>query len=293
MDSNAEISSFLTTRRAELTPEAAGVPQYGGLRRVPGLRRDEVAHLAGVSVDHYARVERGRIAGASREVLDAIARALQLDVDEQEHFFALVQVTQRRRQPRSSTRRCVIGPGIQAVLDSIEGPAFVQNARMERLAANPIGRALYSLPADGSGDRYNYALFLFLDPRSRDFHRDYAHAKHSVIALLHAATARDPYDQDLIDVVGTLSTRSAEFRELWESHDVYRYRSGAKMLTHAVVGDVEFGYESFELSTDPGLVMLVYTVEPGSATADAMKLLASWSAPAVGDAIAPELRARS
>jgi transcriptional regulator with XRE-family HTH domain len=279
MDSNAEISSFLTTRRAKLSPEAAGVPHYGGLRRVPGLRRDEVAHLAGVSVDYYARLERGKIAGASREVLDAIARALQLDADEREHFFALVQVTQQRRKPRPSANRSVIRPGIQSVLDSIEGPAFVQNARVERLAANRIGRALYSLPADGSGDRYNYALFLFLDLRSQDFHRDYAQAKHNVVALLHAATARDPYDQDLIDVVGTLSTQSPEFRDLWASHDVYRYRSGAKLLTHAVVGDLEFGYESLELSTDPGLVMLVYTVEPGSSTADAMRLLASWSAP--------------
>lgn len=277
MDSNAEISSFLTTRRARLTPEAAGVPRYSGVRRVPGLRRDEVAHLAGVSTDYYARLERGRIAGASQEVLEAIARALQLDVDEREHFFALVQISQRPRRPRPTANRSVIRPGIQRVLDSIDSPAFVQNARVERLAANGIGRALYSLPADGSGDRYDYALFLFLDPRSREFHRDYERAKHNVVALLHAATARDPYDHDLIDTIGTLSTHSQEFRELWASHDVFRYRSGAKRLTHALVGDLEFGYESFELSTDPGLVMLVYTVEPGSATADAMRMLASWS----------------
>jgi transcriptional regulator with XRE-family HTH domain len=279
MNSRSEISSFLASRRAKLSPEAAGVPMYGGVRRVAGLRREEVAHLAGVSTDYYARLERGKIAGASREVLEAIARALQLDADERDHFFALVQVTQRRRPQRTSSNRTTVRPGIQQVLDSINAPAFVQNARVERLASNRIGRALYSLPADGSGDRYNYALFLFLDERARTFHRDFADAKHNVVALLHAATAKDPYDQGLTDVIGALSMQSPEFREMWAAHDVFRYRSGAKLLTHSVVGDLEFGYESFELSTDPGLVMLVYTVEPGSATAEAMSLLASWTAP--------------
>jgi transcriptional regulator with XRE-family HTH domain len=279
MDSSSEISSFLASRRAKLSPESAGVPVYGGVRRVPGLRREEVAHLAGVSTDYYARLERGKIGGASREVLDAIARALQLDADERDHLFALVRVTQRRRPQRTTSNRTTVRPGTQQVLDAIQTPAFVQNARVERLASNRIGRALYSLPADGSGDRYNYALYLFLDERARTFHRDFADAKHNVVALLHAATAKDPYDQDLTDVIGTLSVQSPEFREMWAAHDVFRYRSGAKLLTHSVVGDLEFGYESFELSTDPGLVMLVYTVEPGSATAEAMSLLASWTAP--------------
>lgn len=283
MDPTSEISSFLTTRRAKLTPEGAGVPLYGGSRRVPGLRREEVAFLAGVSADYYARLERGRIAGASREVLEAVARALQLDEDERDHLFDLVQITQTRRPRKKRLNRTTVRPGIQRVLDAIAGPAFVQNARLDRLAANRIGRALYSLPLDGSRDQYNYAHYLFLDSRARAFHRDFDHARHNVVALLHAASAHDPYDKDLIEVVGTLSTQSAEFRALWASHDVYRYRSGAKLLTHAEVGDLEFGYESFELSTDPGLVMLVYTVEPGSATADAMRLLESWATPALAD----------
>ena len=279
MDSRAEITSFLTSRRARLTPERAGVPLYGGARRVPGLRREEVAHLANVSTDYYARLERGKVAGASREVLDAVARALQLDDDERQHLLNLVQITQHRAPRRASSNRSTVRPGILRVLDSIQAPAFVQNARLDRLASNRIGRALYSLPQDGSGDHYNYAHYLFLDPRAERFHRDFDHARHNVVALLHAATSQDPYDKELIEVIGTLSTQSREFRSLWASHDVFRYRSGAKLLTHAEVGDLEFGYESFELSTDPGLVMLVYTVEPGSPTADAMRLLESWTSP--------------
>lgn len=279
MDSRSEISSFLTSRRARLSPEQAGVPLFRGSRRVPGLRREEVAQLAGVSPDYYARLERGKVAGASREVLEAIARALQLDDDEREHLFDLVQITQHRSPRKATSNRTRVRPGIQRVLDSIETPALVQNARLDRLAFNRIGRAVHSLPVDGSRDHYNYAQWLFLDSRARRFHRDYADAKHNVVALLHAASAQDPYDKDLIEIVGTLSTQSEEFRTMWASHDVFRYRSGAKLLTHSEVGDLEFGYESFELSTDPGLVMLVFTVEPGSPTAEAMQLLASWVAP--------------
>jgi transcriptional regulator with XRE-family HTH domain len=282
MDPRTEISSFLTSRRAKLTPEQAGVPLHSGKRRVPGLRREEVAQLAGVSTDYYARLERGKISSASREVIEAVARALRLDDVEREHLLDLVQVSQRRPARPKASHRTKIRPGIQRVLDSVDAPAFVQNARLDRLASNRLGRALYSLPEDGSRDHYNYALYLFLDSRAQEFHRDFDTAKHNVVALLHAASAREPYDRDLINVVGTLSTQSEEFRALWASHDVFRYRSGAKLLTHSEVGDLEFGYESFELSTDPGLVMLVYTVEPGSRTAEAMSLLASWTAPSAG-----------
>jgi len=278
MDSRSEISSFLTSRRARLTPEEAGVPLYGGARRVRGLRREEVAHLAGVSTDYYARLERGKISGASREVLEAVARALRLDDDERQHLLDLVTITQRRSPRKKGSNRTTVRPGIQRVLDSIAAPALVQNARLDRLAFNRIGRALHSLPADGSRDQYNYAKWLFLDARAPRFHRDFGTAKHDVVALLRAASAHDPYDRELIEIVGTLTTRSEEFSALWASHDVLRHRSGAKLLTHPDVGDVEFGYESFELSADPGLVMLVLTVEPDSPTAERMQLLASWAA---------------
>lgn len=282
MDSRSEITSFLTSRRARLSPEEAGVPLFGGARRVPGLRREEVAMLAGVSADYYARLERGRISGASREVLEAVARALQLDEDEHAHLLDLVRISQRRAPRRSSASRITVRPGIQQVLDAIEVPALVQNARLERLAFNRLGRALHSLPADGSGDRYDYATWLFLDPSAPPFHRDLELAKHNVVALLRAASAQDPHDRELIEVVGTLSTHSEEFSALWASHDVFRHRSGAKLLTHPLVGDLEFGYESFELSADPGLTMLVFTIEAGSPTAEAMRLLASWTAPEHG-----------
>ncbi|MFE5410923.1 helix-turn-helix transcriptional regulator [Microbacterium sp. NPDC056569] len=278
MDSSAEISSFLTARRARLTPEQAGVPLYSGNRRVPGLRREEVAQLAGVSVDYYARLERGKTSGASQEVLEAIARALQLDDDEREHLMNLVTITQRRSPGKRISNRSTVRPDVQLVLDSIQAPALIQNARLDRLAFNQAGRALHSLPADGSQDRYNYAHWLFLDPAAKRFHRDYDDAQRNVVALLHTASAQDPYDKELIQVIGTLSTQSPEFRTMWASHEVFRYRSGAKLLTHRDVGDLEFGYESFELSADPGLTMLVFTVQPGSRTADAMKLLASWHA---------------
>lgn len=281
MDSHSEINSFLTTRRAKLNPEQAGVPLFSGTRRVTGLRREEVAQLSGVNTDYYARLERGKISGASREVLEAIARALQLNGDEREHLFNLVDITQRRAPRKKTSNRTTVRPGIQRVLDSIMAPAFVQNARLDRLGSNQAGRALYSLPADGSRDHFNYAHYLFLDPRANHFHRNFENAKHNVVALLHAATAEDPYDKELIEIIGTLSTQSEEFRILWAAHDVFRYRSGAKLLTHSEFGDLEFGYESFELSTDPGLVMLVYTVEPGSRTAEAMRLLSSWSRPTV------------
>jgi hypothetical protein len=278
MDPRSEISSFLTSRRAKLTPEQAGVPLYGGARRVAGLRREEVAHLAGVSTDYYSRLERGKISGASREVLEAVARALHLDDDERQHLFDLVTITQRRTPRSRGSNRSTVRPGIQQVLDSIDTPALVQNARLDRLAFNRIGRALHSLPVDGSRDQYNYATWLFLDSRAQRFHRDFDTAKHDVVALLRAATAHDPYDKQLIEIVGTLTTQSEEFSALWASHDVLRHRSGAKLLTHPVVGDLQFGYESFELSIDPGLVMLVFTVEPHSSTAEAMQLLASWAA---------------
>ncbi|MFT4264390.1 MAG: helix-turn-helix transcriptional regulator [Nocardioides sp.] len=278
MDPKAEITSFLSSRRAKLSPDEAGVAFYAGRRRVAGLRREEVAQLAGVSTDYYARLERGKVAGASRDVLEAVARALQLNDDERDHLFDLVKITQTRSRQRRTTNTTV-RPGLQLVLDSIQAPAYLQNARLDRLAANPIGRALYSHPMDGSQDRFNYALWLFLDPRAHEFHRDYDAAKNNVVALLHTATAKQPHDQGLIDVIGRLSTQSEEFRGYWARHDVFRYRRGAKLLTHSVMGDLEFGYETFELASDPGLVMLVYTVEPNSPTAEAMQILSSWTAP--------------
>lgn len=279
MASQEEISSFLTSRRARISPEQAGVPVFSGNRRVPGLRREEVAHLAGVSTDYYSKLERGNTRGASREVLDAIARALQLDDTEREHLMNLVDITtsphRRKARPRSRT---VVAPGTQAVLDSMTVPALVQNARLDFVAANKLGAALYGLhyPAK-SGQLFNAARFQFLDARAEDFFVDFERAKRNVVALLHQAAGRDPFDEELIRLVGQLSTQSPEFRALWASHDVIRYQRGTKRYRHPNVGDLEFGYESFDLTTEPGLTMLVYTIEPHSPTAERMALLGAWA----------------
>jgi transcriptional regulator with XRE-family HTH domain len=279
MSSQEEISNFLTSRRARISPEQAGVPVFAGNRRVPGLRRAEVAHLAGVSTDYYSKLERGNTRGASREVLDAIARALQLDDTEREHLMNLVEVTasphRRKSRPKSRT---VVAPGTQAVLDSMTVPALVQNARLDFVAANKLGAALYGLHYPmKSGQLFNAARFQFLDARAEDFFVDFERAKRNVVALLHQAAGRDPFDEELIRLVGQLSTQSPEFRALWASHDVIRYQRGTKRYRHPSVGDLEFGYESFDLTTEPGLTMLVYTIEPHSPTAERMALLGAWA----------------
>lgn len=283
MSTQEEISSFLTSRRARISPEQAGVPVFTGNRRVPGLRREEVAHLAGVSTDYYSKLERGHTRGASIEVLDAIARALQLDDIEREHLMNLVEVTTspHRRASRSKSRT-VVAPGTQAVLDSLTVPALVQNPRLDFVATNALGAALYSLPnpittGTGTGVRFNAARFQFLDPRANDFFVDAARAKRNVVALLHQAAGKDPFDEKLIRLIGQLSTQSPEFRALWASHDVIRYQRGTKRYRHPGVGDLEFGYESFDLTTEPGLTMLVYTFEPQSPTAERIALLGSWA----------------
>ena len=277
--SSEEISGFLTSRRARISPEQAGVPVFAGNRRVPGLRREEVAHLAGVSTDYYSKLERGNTRGASLEVLDSIARALQLDDTEREHLMNLVEITaspqRRKSRPKSRT---VVAPETQAVLDAITVPALVQNARLDFVAVNRLGAALYGLhyPVK-SGPLFNAARFQFLDSRAQDFFIDFERAKRNAVALLHQAAGRDPFDEELIRLVGQLSTQSPEFRALWASHDVIRYQRGIKRYRHPDVGDLAFGYESFNLTTEPGLTMLVYTIEPHSPTAGRMTLLGAWA----------------
>lgn len=298
MAAGEEITSFLTSRRARISPEQAGVPVFAGHRRVPGLRREEVAHLAGVSTDYYAKLERGNARGASAEVLEAIARALQLDDTERDHLLNLVEIVSppRRRSARARTRTTV-APGTQAVLDALTLPALVENARLDIVAANRLGAALYDLPdPEVGGEPFNAARFQFLDPRAADFFLDFARAKRNAVALLHQAAGRDPHDEELVRLVGELSTHSREFRGLWAAHDVIRYQRGTKRYRHPTVGDLEFGYESFDLTTEPGLTMLVYTVEPSSPTAERVALLASWAStptapdPATADLTDPAAR---
>jgi transcriptional regulator with XRE-family HTH domain len=281
VDTRREIREFLTSRRAKISPEQAGLTSYGP-RRVPGLRREEVAVLAGVSVPYYTRIERGDMNGVSDSVLEALARALQLDEAERAHLFDLARALRPTSPPRRRrARRKGVRPSIQHVLGGLTGAAaFVHNARLDNLAANQLGYALYSdmfSKATGPGP-VNSARYVFLDPGARDFYADWERAASDVVAVLRSAAGRDPYDRDLSDLVGELSTQSAEFRTRWAAHNVRFHDTGTKDFHHPVVGDITLTYNRMELSADPGLAITIWTAEPGSKSAEALSLLGSWAA---------------
>ncbi|GAB3429215.1 helix-turn-helix transcriptional regulator [Actinophytocola sediminis] len=277
-DHRAEVREFLTSRRARITPAQAGLPAYGGNRRVTGLRREEAAMLAGVSIDYYVRMERGNLAGASESVLDALARALQLDEAERDHLFALARTAvggpRRRRTPPNSVR-----PGVRQVLDAItDAPAWVRNARHDILALNPLGRALYAPVLADPRRPANTTRFIYLDPAAHDFFVDWDRIATDAAAMLRLEAGRHPHDQALIALIGELSTQSEVFRTHWASHDVQFHRSGRKRLRHPVAGVLELDFESMELPAEPGLTLNVYTAAANTPTADALSLLASWAA---------------
>jgi transcriptional regulator with XRE-family HTH domain len=278
-DVRGEIREFLTTRRAKITPEQAGLPVFGGdRRRVSGLRRDEVALLAGISSQYYTRLERGNATGVSDSVIDGIADALQLDEAERTHLLHLISAAGRTRAPRRLVPQLVRST-VQRVLDSMSGtPAFVLNGRLDILAANQLGCALYSpIYADPVGPP-NAARFVFLDPHATVFFRDWNKAANDTVALLRAEAGRHPFDRHLSDLIGELSTRSDEFRGRWAAHNVRIHTTGVKLIHHPVVGDLDLPYESFPLATDLSTSILTYTAEPGSPSQDALGLLASWAA---------------
>jgi transcriptional regulator with XRE-family HTH domain len=277
MDTTNEIAQFLTSRRGRITPEQAGLPTYGK-RRVPGLRREEVASLAGVSIDYYKRLERGNLSGVSDMVLEALARALQLDDAERAHLFDLARgaspAAPRRRRPQ----RPRIRPSVQRILDQLGTPAIVRSARSDYVGANELGRALYAPIFESREQPPNSARFMFLDPAAPDFYTDWEQTASELVAHLRSEAGRDPYERDLSDLVGELATRSDEFRTRWAAHNVRFHRTGTKRLHHPIVGDLELSYESMELSADSGLTLNVYTAEAGSASQQALDLLASWTA---------------
>ncbi|QIK67528.1 helix-turn-helix transcriptional regulator [Nocardioides sp. HDW12B] len=283
MDNRAEVQEFLTTRRARLTPDQVGLPTYG-TRRVPGLRRSEVAAVAGLSVEYYARLERGQIGGASSGVLDALARALQLDETESAHLFDLARaadgVPTSGRSRRRTPSRAASRPSLGWVLDAItEGIAFVRDPRQNVLAANALGRAFYSPVIGDAGRLPNLARFQFLDPASRDFYPDWEELARMCVAIMRTDAGRDPHDRDLQDLVGELSTRSETFRRLWADHDVRTHGTGTKRFRHPVVGELTLAFEELSIAAEPGLALFVYTAEPGSPSAERLGLLASWATP--------------
>jgi transcriptional regulator with XRE-family HTH domain len=279
VDNRNEIRQFLTSRRAKITPEQASLPAYGANRRVPGLRREEVALLAGVSVDYYTRLERGNLGGVSEAVLDALAQALQLDEAERGHLFDLARAANTTGRPRRRPAQQRVRPGVQRILDAItDAPADVRNGRRDILAANRLGYALYSELFIDPVRPANVARFVFLSPRAREFFVDWEGAASDLVANLRTEAGRNPYDRGLQDLVGELSTRSEAFRTRWAAHNVRQHQTGRKQLHHPVVGDLELTYEVLALPADPGLSLVVYGAEPGSASQDGLRLLASWAA---------------
>jgi transcriptional regulator with XRE-family HTH domain len=273
------VREFLASRRAKLTPEMAGLTLFGGRRRVPGLRREEVAMLAGVSVDYYTKLERGNLAGTSESVLDAIARALKLDEAERDHLYNLARAASPSgRSQRRPLQSGSVRPTLQFMLDSITGsPAFIGNHQMDIVAANQLGYALYSEMYRGSARPANHSRFIFLDPSARDFYPNWELAANTNVAILRTQSGRNPFDKRLADLVGELSVRSEEFRTRWAAHNVRRHYAGTKVFRHPVVGELELAYEAMELAEDPGFTLTVYPAVPGSASDERLRLLASWA----------------
>ena len=277
MDNRREISEFLRSRRARVRPQDTGLPAHDDRRRVPGLKREEVALLAGVSVDYYARLERGQLGGVSASVLDAMADALRLDEAERHHLRDLAEAAAApERKLRSRTQRAPsLRPSIRALLTGMTGvPAYVRNARMDILAANDLCLALY----DGilESDRpTNLARFVFLDGRAHGFFRDWDEVADATVGSLRAEAGRNPLDKPLTDLIGELTARSDPFATRWAQHNVRLHRTATKRFHNSVIGDIELTGDALDLAGD-GLTIVAYTAQPESPAAEQLALLASW-----------------
>lgn len=272
MDTRSEIRAFLSTRRARLTPAAAGLPTFKDKRRVPGLRREEVALLAGVSADYYTRLERGNLSGASDGVLESLSRALHLNDSERTHLFNLARATTKRPHPSPHVRQ-----GVQHLLSTITTPAWIRNARQDYLAGNQEAETLLSpMLTSQQTTPVNKANFVFLNPTAPEFFTNWHQVATGTVALLRAAAARTPTDRSLTDLITELSTHSPSFRRYWSDHDVTQHCNAITTFHHPVAGPLELGTELLELPRDPGLTLVVYTAEPHSPTAEALSLLARW-----------------
>jgi transcriptional regulator with XRE-family HTH domain len=281
MSSRDDIREFLTTRRARLTPDQAGLPQYGGRRRVPGLRREEVALLAGMSTEYYVRLERGNAVGVSESILEGISRALRLDAAEQSHLRDLVRTANeggRTRRQRKSSRQQQVRPGVQQTIDAMTTvPVIVQNGRLDIVAANNLGRALFAPILETPDRSGNFARYVFLHPKAADFYRDWSDATEQIVALLRSEAGRAPYDRALTDLIGELSTRSDVFRGLWAAHDVRIHDTGTKRVHHPIVGDLDLTFEALDVTSTRGLQLIAFTAQPGTPSHDGLQLLANWT----------------
>ncbi|GAA4261839.1 helix-turn-helix transcriptional regulator [Dactylosporangium darangshiense] len=279
LDNRGEVRAFLTSRRAKISPGQAGIPT-GGSRRVAGLRRGEVAALAGVSVEYYTRLERGNLAGASDSVLDALARALQLDDTETTYLHNLARAAgpgpaRARRQSAAQIR-----PTVRRLLDSMTGiPAFLRTHRFDILAANALGRALYApMFAAHPNLPVNTMRFTFLDPHAQAFYPEWAKTARAAVGSLRTAAAAHPRDEQLMRLIGELSMRSDAFRTWWAAQDVFVHRHGRKRFRHPAIGELDLAYEGLEVPGDETLTIVTYSAEPGTPSGDGLALLASWAA---------------
>lgn len=287
VDPANDLAEFLTSRRANVTPEQAGLPTYGA-RRVPGLRREEVASLAGVSIDYYRRLERGNASGVSDSVLEALANALQLDDAERSHLHALAKAVNPVAPKRRRSTQQRVRPTVQRIVDAMTTPAIVRNSRSDYVYANTLGYALYAPLFESVEQPANSARFTFLDPAAQDFYVDWEKVAKELVAHLRSEAGRNPYDTGLSDVVGELSTRSPEFATWWAAHNVRYHQTGTKKLHHPLVGELELAYEVMDLSADSGLTVNSYTAEPGSRSQQALDLLASWASTPATPSTSPD-----
>ncbi|OBH59697.1 transcriptional regulator [Mycobacterium mantenii] len=279
MDIAKDIKEFLMTRRARIGPEQMGLPA-GRRRRVPGLRREEVAQLAGVSTEYYTQIERGHVAGVSDDVLHAVARALRLTDDETIHFFDLVRAAIGTRAVARGRRAAnpTIPDGVQALIDGMTAsPAIVMNGSLDILAANRLGRALYAPMFDRATGVPNFARFIFFDTYAEQVFPEWERSADEVVALLQAEAARSPHSPAITRVVGELATRSEDFRSRWAAHNVTAHRHGVKLFRHADFGELTLTYNVFDIAAAPGLSLIGYTAEPNSPSEQALKILGSWS----------------
>jgi transcriptional regulator with XRE-family HTH domain len=283
VDTRRDLREFLATRRARITPQQAGLPTYGGHRRVPGLRREEVALLAGVSVEYYTRLERGNANGVSDSVLEALVRVLQLNDAERAHLYDLTRGATTAARAHRRSARPGVRPGVQQLLGAMtDVPAFVQNGRLDVPAANPLARALYADLFDdagpGSAGRTpNHARYAFLDARATDFYPDWNRVAADIVSQLRAEVGRSPDDRELTELIGELTTRSQQFSTLWATHNVRWHTTGTKRFHHSVAGDLILTYEGLALTGDPGQTLITFTAEPGSPSQQALTFLASWA----------------
>ncbi|MDJ1641593.1 helix-turn-helix domain-containing protein [Streptomyces pakalii] len=282
LDRRAELSEFLRTRRAKLQPQDVGLPEFGRARRVPGLRREELAQLAGVSVAYYTRLEQGNGRNVSAEVLDAIARALRLTDAEHAHLNHLARPA-RHTKKRRPARVQRVRTGLLYLLDNMDGiPAYVTGARSDILAWNPMAAAVFgdwgALPP---GER-NWARLVFLSPGYRDLFVNWDSKASDMVSYLRLYAGCHPDDPELSALVGELSVKSDEFRRLWATHNVKEKGHGVKLVRHPLAGDLTLSYETLNLPDDEEQHLVTYHAEPGSESAQALRLLASWGSDAAG-----------